>query len=543
MSNKCKGGDTATFPIGLHEPKYSVVNVRSGKAIKRLGSTLQGEEVLNHANFPDSPILEIAHGEPVYEIKNPFPFWGTTYILKRRADEFKRNPLSFSFKKVPASEKAQSNDGIFEAMARGQLTLDGRRCSIKDLPRHVLLSLAANSKSPLVLREIARISCEMETDETGHPVGLRYEHGTSGGLRPIIHDKPLFETVANNPHLPDEFKRVMVLNPGAQGENPIVGEYKTRNTHVWEYLRKNSYIPWGHYASNMAHDQVRYNIKDLTLEDMEGLRFLYYQRIYLELYRTLSGEVPKVSYSTDQEALEELRKEVFGLLEAELKGGNIPFFTGNLWGWNYGYGYASSGYRLHASHQQIHNQYALVPHRTTNGVPTYIVGDLVWDHIEKFQGETGREFFPCYISTIRDSASRMDQSQEGPCGLLIFEDENVMAYCPLAQRSQGEVHLMAKRGVGNVLEADISMRKSLDSGILKVMRALDGLGAEMITIFEISKRYHRLDSKQHLFYCFLPRHENSPGSMSEAQGRHITGHYPEDFAWALKEILEGIKMA
>jgi hypothetical protein len=36
-------------------------------------------------------------------------------------------------------------------------------------------------------------------------------------------------------------------------------------------------------------------------------------------------------------------------------------FDRTLWGWNYGFDYAPSGYRLHASHQQIHQQFALIP--------------------------------------------------------------------------------------------------------------------------------------------------------------------------------------
>ncbi len=100
MCKKSKDRDGSLFPVGFHAPSYSVQNIRPGKAIQRLGSTRQDEEVFNYANFPDSPVLEIPEGEPVYEIKNPFPFWGTTYILKRPADEFKKNPLSFSFKKA-----------------------------------------------------------------------------------------------------------------------------------------------------------------------------------------------------------------------------------------------------------------------------------------------------------------------------------------------------------------------------------------------------------------------------------------------------------
>jgi hypothetical protein len=51
--------------------------------------------------------------------------------------------------------------------------------------------------------------------------------------------------VANNPCLPDLYKEVMVLRPGVQGQSEIVGEWRTGGSRVFEYLRRNSYIPWG----------------------------------------------------------------------------------------------------------------------------------------------------------------------------------------------------------------------------------------------------------------------------------------------------------
>jgi lactam utilization protein B len=51
----------------------------------------------------------------------------------------------------------------------------------------------------------------------------RYE--PDGSLRPLIRDHQLFEAVANNPHLPDPYKIVMVIRPGAQGGSEIVGEW------------------------------------------------------------------------------------------------------------------------------------------------------------------------------------------------------------------------------------------------------------------------------------------------------------------------------
>lgn len=520
--------------IGLHRPNYFVKNLRKNSNYMKLGTTLDGQDITNECNFPDDDV-NVDCGEPVFEIKNPFPFYGTTYILKYAADRFKNDPLSFRFKKFFDIKKDE--DSIFEDILEGKIVREGNKTiGLHHFPRHVLLSLAVNSKSPKVLQALSEIACDLIQDSHGIPIGLKFVKGDDERPRPSIRDKALFEAVANNPNLPDSYKKVMVLNPGVQGQNPIVGEYINDKTHVWEYLRKNSYIPWGHFASNMAQDAIRYSVNDLTLDDIKGLRFLYYQRIYCQLATSLGITLDEGDFSSDKE-LEEFRIRLLGIVKKLIESGKDVPFNANLWGWNYGFGYASSGYRLHASHQQIHNQYALVPKRCAEEISTYVVGDLVRDFIRRYETKFKTSFFDAYIKAIR-SNSRIDGSSEGPEELIIFEDENVMAFCPKAQRSQGEVQLMAKRAVGNILEADSSMRNSIDKGILLVMKALSRLGAEMITVYEVSKRYDDLNSSQRLFYCFLPRHENSPGSMSEAQGRWITGHYPEDFAWALRTHIE-----
>ena len=93
---------------------------------------------------------------------------------------------------------------------------------------------------------------------------MRYDRRPDGSLRPLIHDHLLFEAVANNPHLPDPYKIVMVIRPGAQGGSEIVGEWPADGrSHVFEYLRRNSYIAGGHYAANMADDAIRYTIDAL----------------------------------------------------------------------------------------------------------------------------------------------------------------------------------------------------------------------------------------------------------------------------------------
>jgi hypothetical protein len=90
--------------------------------------------------------------------------------------------------------------------------------------------------------------------------------------------------------------------------------------------------------------------------------------------------------------------------------------------------------------------------------------------------------------------------------------------------------------VGNVIEADAAVRRSLDTGILKAQQILAGLGATMVSSIEYSKRIG-VNNGQRLLYAFLPKLPWSMGAFSEAQGRFILGHYPEDFAVACRRQL------
>jgi len=117
----------------------------------------------------------------------------------------------------------------------------------------------------------------------------------------------------------------------------------------------------------------------------------------------------------------------------------------------------------------------------------------------------------------------------------------VLLFVPKAQVSQWEIQLMVTADsdtgpVGNVLEADTAVRQSLDTGILKAQQVLAGLGATMVTSIEYSKRIG-VANGQRLLYAFLPKLPWSMGAFSEAQGRFILGHYPEDFAEACRRQL------
>jgi hypothetical protein len=111
-------------------------------------------------------------------------------------------------------------------------------------------------------------------------------------------------------------------------------------------------------------------------------------------------------------------------------------------------------------------------------------------------------------------------------------------FVPKAQTSQWELQLMTLGPVGNILEADNNVRKAVNHGILTAVRVLTGLGGELVTIIEFSKRIGIRDIDQRLLYSFLPKIPYSLGAFSEAEHRYINGHYPEDFAIACRLQLE-----
>lgn len=212
-------------------------------------------------------------------------------------------------------------------------------------------------------------------------------------------------------------------------------------------------------------------------------------------------------------------------------------FDATLWGWNYGFDFAASGYRLHASHQQIHQQFSMIPGEVSvsgsedQTIPSYNCGDLVADFVRQYETEHRSNFFEDYIKAVRHNR-RMDDNLRASADLVVYEDDCVMLFVPKAQTSQWELQLVTLGNVGNVVEADSNCRKSLNKGIITAMRVLTGMGARMITVIEYPKRIGVSDIDQRLLYSFLPKIPYSMGAFSEAELRFINGHYPEDFAIA-----------
>lgn len=534
------------FIYGIHKPHFQVRNFRELDHISALGEFSEKKPHLNAINFPPG-ILKEKGADWIFEIRNSFPFRGTTYIVKSWADKKATNPISISLPLPPQVSLAETVDSWF---ADGDNTEQKLKRVLHNLPEPLVLALAATSTDVEDLKCLAELSCKfVYNPSTNRPTGLIYRKDGQGKICAAITNPVLFETLVNNLYLPDDYKEVMILRPGVQGSSEIVGDWinSDKGSHIFEYLRRNSYIPWGHYAANMANDTIRYRLEDLSLADMTGLRHLYYQRTFVRIAEQCDIALlnDRLRYSPSE--LEELRQKINRILVLENKRAAMQF-NRSLWGWNFGFDFSPSGYRLHASHQQIHQQFALIPsfipiaklesqeQESEEKLPSYASGDLISSFVKDYRVQTGKFFFDKYIHAIRTN-TRMDNNREGESSLIVYEDTNVMIFVPKAQTSQWELQLMTLKPVGNVLEAGSSTRNALDRAILIAVKILSALGGRMISTIEYSKSFDSSDTDQRMLYAFLPKLPESPGAFSEAQLRWINGHYPEDFAIACRTKL------
>ena len=528
------------FAVGIHRPSYRIDNLRCTQRATILGQGPNGREVKNHPNLPTGPIDVPAAG-PIFEIANPLPWRGTTYIGKDWADRSAEAPHDIKLpSRPPVSIRQWFRD------VTGSKALDEAQAGkmLSRLPEPLKLALATTSTDPRDLEALAeQAAAFVRTSDDRRPTGLRYVRHGADGLRPEIHNHPLFEAVANNPCLPDDYKTAMVLQPGVQGTSAITGEWGGRKdeSHVYEYLWRNSYIPWGHFAANMAEDAIRYDAADLDWPDVRGMRHLYYQRTILRVARMLDLKPAVDDTPLSEDALENLRQGIREAMADAHRAGNLHF-NATLWGWNYGFDFAPTQYRLHASHQQIHQQYALVPRdverhgadaQASRRLPSYACGDLLHDFVRTYHEVHGVDFFEAYLRAIHRN-ERLDDRADREKSLVVFADRNVMLFVPKAQTSQWELQLVTLKPVGNILEADTGERRALDRAIWIAIRTLGAMGARMVTSIEYAKRFDSGPTGQRLLYSFLPRLPESPGAFSEAQLRWIVGHYPEDFAAACR---------
>ena len=95
------------FVYGIHKPRFRVANLRESDRLDALGRLGKDVQIDNSPNFPPGDVEEKG-SDWIYEIPNPFPFKGATYILKSWADEKSRNlsqislspPVQLSFSTI-----------------------------------------------------------------------------------------------------------------------------------------------------------------------------------------------------------------------------------------------------------------------------------------------------------------------------------------------------------------------------------------------------------------------------------------------------------
>ena len=536
----CVGKD-AKFVVGIHRPEFEVKNLRANDHLESIGKLEDGSIIDNSVNFPENDLYE-SQADTIYEIANAFPFRGTTYINSAWADPKAGHPEKIF---IPPPEPCSFLQN-FKKMGKDEAGEQKDKKSILNiLPHALLIALAQASTDPEELMLLAQKSCRIIFDPDDQnpgkpPVYIGYTKDKSGKITPDIYDHALFDVLVNNRYLPDDYKNVLVLKPGVQGNNEITGEYlsEDRKTHVFEYLRRNSYIPWGHFASNMANDAIRYRVCDLSVEDMKGIRHLYYQRAFVRVASQLDMNPSDKRDRLSRNELEALRVKI----EAELKQNPelTLEFDASLWGWNFGFGYAQSGHRLHASHQMIHQQNAMIPKsvQTDSGksMTSFACGDLIRDFIKIYKKKRGKNFFTDYFNAVKNN-TRTDGNPEGEASLVVMEDDYTILFVPKAQICEWELQLMPKISCANILQADINMRNSLDRAVLFAVKILESLGAQFVTSIEYSSRFESGESGQQMLYSFIPRLPHAPDTFSEAQLRRVTGVYPEDFAHACRERL------
>ena len=122
ISAKTCVSEEGTFIFGIHSPCFKVENFREHDYISCLGAESDGTRVQNDINFPDKNI-NVKKADVIYEIRNPFPFRGTTYINSAWADKNADNPEKIS---LPARQKVHFTADVKQWLDKKGL--DKKKC-------------------------------------------------------------------------------------------------------------------------------------------------------------------------------------------------------------------------------------------------------------------------------------------------------------------------------------------------------------------------------------------------------------------------------
>ncbi len=167
------------FVFGIHRPCFKVENLREHDYISCLGAASDGTRVNNDINFPDKNI-DVKKADIIYEIPNPFPFRGTTYINSAWADKNAAAPEKIS---LPVRQKVHFTEDLKQWL--NKKGLDGKDADdfLEILPQPLLIALADTSTDPEELAALAKISCSFIFNKNNKiPCGLVFKKDERGDL-------------------------------------------------------------------------------------------------------------------------------------------------------------------------------------------------------------------------------------------------------------------------------------------------------------------------------------------------------------------------
>ena len=157
------------FVFGLHKPHFRARNLRLNDYVLSLGETRGGRAQLNLLNFPPDDV-DVPATHAVYEVANPFPFRGVTYIGKAWADGVAPDPTRIS---IASPAKVSMGQAARKALGISGQSLAGL---FAHLPDPLKLALATTSTDPRDLELLAENSCQFIYDPAQRPAerfGLR----------------------------------------------------------------------------------------------------------------------------------------------------------------------------------------------------------------------------------------------------------------------------------------------------------------------------------------------------------------------------------
>src|SRR5210317_1541443 len=125
------------FIYGIHKPSFKVANLREEVFLQTLGLDDEDNPIENSANFPAGEVEEL-QGEWIYEILNPFPFRGATYIGKSWADSSAVDPKAI---KLSEPGPTSMTDFLENLLRNKGISADELNQSFAELPETVLLAL------------------------------------------------------------------------------------------------------------------------------------------------------------------------------------------------------------------------------------------------------------------------------------------------------------------------------------------------------------------------------------------------------------------